>query len=753
MSRWKRLSRNRRTTYLALVVFVLAATAWAASGRFVTQVDEELAAAQPSALAKAAALDAPLLPPDEVLIQKTSAFGDFGNVLVTVRLSAEQLAGKEEDGTRDFVVIGNPEAPVILRDDGLGGDAVKGDGVFSGPAFISDAELEARSTADNAEFNSRTSKTIPVFAGRAAVGVAEAEPFDYEGFKAGRAVALDPAVAFVDPEGTRTVTVSPEGPIAVGEQISSLNPVDEGTNDFQERVLIIRNVGVVTDPNRTFNPCDNATNPGNPDGVWTFKHLATQMANQSASGIHPADFVENWLKNWNPATPHNINGDPTIANRPLMNTIINQFWPRVGGKLDLNRAPLRLLAILPRLDLRRTTGGGGAYSINANGNFLDAGEARFVFGFVAPNSTWTGFPQGVSIPQIPGQPTGCRALPFTVIFEYRVAKCKCEDVRSWARQWKALDDPLNLPGSAVYNSRLEAITEQFVTANANPRNPNGSSLGQLRTNEIALLIPWELREFQLTQFPFTFLQETTVEDTPEDGFNGFPVPTANPTLLNWILNINPALSGPDFEDPIPGVPLFFPTGTNFMAANSIVPDGPGVIRHHWTAQGLNINVTQNPGNAAILQENWARHRVSRAACNGCHRRETFTHFVHIDPSNTIPGSNPALPAEISVFLSGINNLGDPADAAANGLLIQTATNGNPKRNFDDLARRELDIQRVANMTCFKFHPVSTAHVKANLRATGQLPADLFTGMTLVPVEDRVSVAVDDMTANHISEVH
>jgi hypothetical protein len=647
------------------------------------------------------------------------------------------------------MVIGSAEAAVILRDDGQGGDAVRRDGVFSGPAFVSDAELEARGTADSDEFGSRTDKKVPVFRGRAAVGITEPVPFDLRGFKAGQAVALDPAVAFIGAEATTaSATISSKG-----LKISSAAPVVLGTNPFQEAVLIIRNVGVVTDPNRTFNPCDGAAAPGNPNGVWTFKHLITEMANQAASGIHPADFAENWLKNWNAVPALNINNDPTLANRAQMNNIINNLWPRVGGKLDLDRAPLRLLAILPRIDLRRTSGGGGAYSINSSGNFLDAGEARFVFGFVAPNASWNGFPAGVPVPQIPGQPVGCRALPFTVIFEYRVAKCKCEDVRAWAGRWKALDDPLNLPGSAVYNARLEALTEQFVTANANPRNPNGSSLGQLRTNEIALAIPWELREFQLTQFPFSFLQETTVEDTPEDRFNNTPVPTVNPTLLNWILTVKPALSGPDFEDPIPPVPLFFPSGNNFMAGNSIVPDGPAPLFHHWTAQGLNVNVTLNPGNANILQENWARHRVSRATCNGCHRRETFTNFVHVDPSNTIPGSNPALPAEISVFLSGINGLGDPADATANGLNVGVPGNGNPKRNFDDLARRELDIQAVANLTCFSFHPANMANVRATLLATGQLPADLFTGMSVIPVESRVSVAVDDMTANHIHEVH
>ena len=738
MSHWKRLSQKQKAFYMGILVLALATTAWA-SGRYVSLTDPDSTAA---AQTRAEALKAPFLAPEAVFIQATSEFGELGNVLVTVRLTAEQLAGKEEDGTRDFVVLGNPDAPVILRDDGRGGDRKTGDGTFSGPAFVSDSELQARGESDRDTFNDQpdTDRKIPLFKGRAAVDVTEPVPFDIESFKAGQAVRLGPAVAFLQPESESRDETDPDP--KSGLKISSPAPVALGTNPFQEKVLIIRNVNVVTDPARTIDPC---TNVGNPNGVWTFKHLVTEMANEGDSGINPSDFVENWLKNWNPANPLTINND-AIPSRAQMNTILNQ-WPRISGKLDLDESPLRLLAILPRIDLRRTASGGG-YS-NASGAFLDAGEVRFVFGFVGkPGWNLSGL---VGAVQIPGKPSGCRALPFTVIFEYRVPKCKCEDVRSWAQQWRIL--AMLEPSNANYRNHLQVLTESFVAAGSNPRNPNGSALGQLRTNEVALQAPWELREFQLTQFPFTFLQETTVEDTPQDIFNNVPNPTTNPTLFGWNLWVQGFLSPPTFEGAIPLVPLFFPSGNNFMAGHSTVPDTPGTITHHWMAQGLNINVSDNPGNPNILRLNWARHRVSRAACNGCHRRETFTHFVHIDPSNTIPGSNPALPAEISRFLSGINGLGDPADAVVNGDPEEVAANGNPKRNFDDLARRQLDLQAVANMTCFYFHHVNVAHVQASIALSGRLPDNLFEGLAPVPVHQRVSVAVDDMTADHVTEAH
>lgn len=749
MSQWKRLSGKRRAAILAVAVLILATTAWA-SGQLASLAES----AKP-----AHKLDAPLPPPDDVLIQKTNAFGEYGNVLVSVRLSDAQLAAKTADGTRSFIVIGNPEAPVILRDDGQSGDAVAEDGLFTGLAFIDEPQLAARGSSDAAELNGRPFRMTPRFVGRSAVGVHEPQPFDYEGFRGGGRVRLGPAVAFLDPEGVqgKAALISSKG-LPVGK-ISSEAPVVEGTNDFQDRVLMIRDVGVVADPTRTYDPC---TDTGTPDGVWTFNHLMTEMANPAASGINPADFVQSWLENWLD-TGKTINGDAVPA-RPLVQNIIN-LWPKTAdGKLDLGKSPLRLLSINPRIDLRRTTGGGGPYSNNVSGNFLDAGEARFIFGFAMkipegqnPNSLFLG-----PVELTPASDR-CIALPFTVILEYRIPKCDCKDVRDWARQWIALAAPQTPLGSAAYNAHLEAITQQFVTANANPLKPNGSALGQLRTNEIAIsTFPplWELREFQLTQFPFTFLQETTSDDTPQNRWQ-------DTTLLkDWILAVKPSLSGPDFEDPIAPVPLFF-TGSagiseSFLAGESLEPRPVNdFLTFFWRAPGL---VLTDP------QENWARHRVSRATCNGCHRRETFTHFVHVEPGKTMVQSvwddslsggfgnwvdnpplrsDPSLPAELSHFLTGINGLGDPA-ASPNP---RSPNRGTPTRNFDDLARREEDIKRVGKLSCFKFHPANADLVRRTLAASGKLPPNLYEGIQLVPVDQRVSVAVDDMTANHISEVH
>lgn len=765
MNRRKTWSRRKRVLWAAIAAVALATSAWAA----ITGTTE--------ASSKAVALEAPLPSPGDVFIQRRNNTDGLGNAYVLTQLSPTQVEDKKAEGTAGFLTLGPPDMVVILRDDGLGGDVKAGDGLYTGIASVDDADLQRRADEDQRALDSRTSDLIPIFEGRVAVGVGTPEPFDYAGFAAGEVVRLRPAVTFLEPEsegglqsddpvstGALVNPIHSSGaPKAITAGITFTNPVTPGTNNFQDRVLMITNTSVIADPARTWNPCNNT---GTANGVWTFNHLMTQMANQPATGIDPSDFVQAWLNEW--LVSPTINNDPIPA-RVRMNHIINQ-WPKLSnGKLNLAQSPLRLLAIAPRLDLRRTTGGGSPYA-PSSGNFLDAGELRFVFAFVAKQtSTFNPTQAFIGAAQINN--STCFALPFTVIFEYRVPKTGCQNVRSWAQQWVLLRNLL--PGSTAYNNHLQTLTQQIVTANANPTRPNGSALGQLRTNEVALDAPWDLREFRLTQSPFSFLNSNTVEDTirndPGSDYNNNTNGTG--LLLAWIQNvIKPVLVLQGNEASIPLVPLFF-QGQSFLAGDSRVnepPPGPGTgpdyITFHWSAPGLNF---------ASSKENWARHRVSRAGCNGCHRRETFTHFTHVNPANTIILStwsdafgdwtfngvpsivraNPALPAELSVFLTGINQLGDPADAVFNGQDVRSPNAGSPKRNFDDLARREIDITGVARMSCSGMHPVNVPHVKNHLAATGRLPENLFEGMTLLPLEKQVSVAIDDVKRSAVSEVH
>jgi hypothetical protein len=167
-----------------------------------------------------------------------------------------------------------------------------------------------------------------------------------------------------------------------------------------------------------------------------------------------------------------------------MQSLVLDGWPRTSdGSLDLDRSPLRLLAIVNRIDTRNLAAG-------------NAGEARFVFGVLDR----FGNPQ-----------------QFTLIVEYGLPATTEADVLAWANAWHALSSH-PFP-SEEYNVALEALTRKFSGRGAAPGKPNGSALDQLRTNEIALSFQWELREFGLS--PTTgLLQEQTIALTPDLSLNG-----------------------------------------------------------------------------------------------------------------------------------------------------------------------------------------------------------------------------------------
>jgi hypothetical protein len=236
------------------------------------------------------------------------------------------------------------------------------------------------------------------------------------------------------------------------------------------RELLMRDLSVVEDPTRTASP----EAPGN--GAWSFAALMQQLAPSPAQA--PA-MVESMFQTWLSAQTINTFNVPA---RTQMQSVVLGPWPRLAnGQLDLTKAPLRLLAIVNRLDLRDV----------ANGR---AGEGRFVFGV----HDASGFP-----------------LEFTIILEYALPARNTDDVMSWANQWHALGS-LPFP-SAQYNAALEALTTRFAGRNAAPGLPNGSALLRLRTNEIALGSQWELREFRIS--PTTgMLEPAPVELTPDTNF-------------------------------------------------------------------------------------------------------------------------------------------------------------------------------------------------------------------------------------------
>lgn len=492
-------------------------------------------------------------PPEvaEVSIQLLAAPNDDGNARLRVRFK-DKLAP-------EGVVIQGGAGPTRLRDDGIGADERAADGIFS--AFVHfDApgyEAESKRRAE------RKVKEVPVFRNRMLIGK--------------KKIDIQP-MRFPPGDVVKLFDIDPD-PSAVDAA----------------RELMITDVGVVEDPTRTFNPCDNT---GTPMGAWTFGKLMTEMANQPVTGINPSDFALHWLQSW--STDQTINGF-TVDQRLLgLTDRVLTPWPKLAdGRLDLAKAPFRLLAIVNRIDLRGSTVYGSG----------DAGEGRLVFGLLRCS------------PPPPQE----EAQQFTVIFEYGIKKSSCSAVRSWAQQWLALGTLVL--ASAPYNAALQALTDQFTLRNADPsKPPNQSALNQLRTNEFALAqFPsdtfWELREFKICgegACSLGRLEETTVAQTPDRSFQ------FQPTLRNFINTNEAAILAGTHE-----VPLQLPASTPFRAG--AIQPGAGF---GWDATGI-TNLE-------------ARHTFSLATCNSCHTAETGTEFVHIAPRDA--GS----PAELSDFLTGLN---------------------------------------------------------------------------------------------------
>jgi hypothetical protein len=382
-----------------------------------------------------------------------------------------------------------------------------------------------------------------------------------------------------------------------------------------EKELMIRNLSVVEDPIRT-HWTGSLTDPA--DGAWTFGRLMTNMAGSR----DPEAFIRHWLALW--ATPQVVVNGFGVAARPSIQAVLD-IWPKTvdgKGKLDLTRAPLRLLAIVNRMDLRSL----------ADGN---AGEGRFVFGVLGPAGT---------------------EIPFTISLDYELPATSQSDVDQWARLWYGLGDKQ----PAEYNAALQEITDKFAGRNARPSAPNGSALGQLRTNERAIGSPWELREFHIDAATGQ-LEEAPVAQTPEFTLNG------THTVADFINANETAILARTHV-----VPLTF-EGAPFLGAAAPNPD----MFNFWSASGV--------------KSNEARHLFSLATCNGCHSGETESGLQHVNPRAA------GRVAELSGFLRG-TTVHDPVDFSTT-------------RTFNDLARRANDLSGLLCSTVpAQLTPINTARV-------------------------------------------
>jgi len=246
----------------------------------------------------------------------------------------------------------------------------------------------------------------------------------------------------------------------------------------------------------------NATN-----GPWSFRHAIEAMA---PAGREPGEMVEAWLSEW--VTKRTFNGYTLDAEADLraneMRIRVVCPWlqrsPENGcdatcgqckeRKLDVAKAPFRLLAISNRMDLRTAAGAVGP-----------SGEGRLVFGLARGN--------GDDAPVMGA---------MTVILEYRLPDSL--NVREWAERWHALGAHSQFDDA--YRMDLETLTEKFVARNASPDRPNGSAISQLRSNEVELNWIWQMREFRLGNDGAIHIAST--KNTPSDSLN------ASPGLAAWM---------------------------------------------------------------------------------------------------------------------------------------------------------------------------------------------------------------------------
>ncbi|MGN6185616.1 MAG: hypothetical protein ACTHQM_18410 [Thermoanaerobaculia bacterium] len=528
---------------------------------------------------------------------------DKGNAVLFVQFSTAERAPRS-------LTINLERGKATLHDDGVAPDVKAGDGTHSALITIDVDQFK------RAQDPGLRAKEIPIFAGREKIAVArpqlsevKIESFEKTPPLPSRVNALELARNKTLIERVSVAKLDVEKFIPIFPFLVNASDVDTGAS------LMITNPSVVNDPTRTFNPC---TNTGNPNGQWTFNHLMSELAQDT--GVAPNVFVRNWLKKWQ--VDQNVN-DFAVQNRAAAMNAMISAWPKVGGKLDLTKSPMKLVAIVNRVDLRANTVYGGG----------SAGEARFVF--AAMNAS-------------------CVPQKFLIIFEYGVRKPSCPATKSWGKQWFDLKN--NPVGSAAYNNALQAITDQFTEAGTNPaQTPNHSSLNQLRTNEIALASPWELREFRLSSSTGLLFEDTT-KQSPDDSFN------KTQTVADY-MNANAALIVQD-KHVVPDLFL----GDSFLGGNPRVPFPPNTFFWDGPAPAPSAAVTGPP------KPN-LRHHLSLNTCNGCHGGETNTFFTHVSETGGLSG-----------FLTGIA-VNDPA---GEGVV----------RNFNDLQRRQQSLAALVNQPCF-----------------------------------------------------
>lgn len=518
--------------------------------------------------------------------------------------------------------------PVELNDKGRFGDAQAKDGILSGVGRVDRARHDSDISAfvERARILDRSS--APLFNLRQRVG---SKPFDL----------ADPLVGRGAPRELR-FTLPPFGLVTVIATPLPHLPLDIPPTTNVMRTVAMTHVGVVQDVNRTFAPCTptGVIQPyGNMAGPWSFQTLVGNMSGSTNATVRQA-FISNWLKTWhNEAPPNTVKhfDGPTVpfaiqgrtALKGAVSTFQDNLWDQDDPtSLVLAKLPFRLLGIFNRIDLA----GQSAYGPT------NSAEIRFVFGLLKKTG-----------------PTSCAPSDdqLTVILEYAVPSLTCTALRTSAQGWKVLDN--FDPADPQYRALLEIFTNTVTLINANPTKPNGSAIGQVRTNEVALGLPWELREWRIDG-PLTgaALKPNTVKDTPDAQFN-----------------FTPAMNGITLG----GVPIS-------LVASSI-------------QYGPTSNPPNPPWDSSPVWEMNKRFEISNKTCSGCHEGETLTDFTMVKSNGPLN-----IAAELAAFMTG--SVGVP-DLVYPGLLTH---------DFDDLNRRAVMLDQMAVKSCHHLTAIRNTQFKS-----------------------------------------
>jgi len=331
------------------------------------------------------------------------------------------------------------------------------------------------------------------------------------------------------------------------------------------RELEIRDVSVVDDRIRT-----------GPGGAWSFGKLMENMAPTPAQA--PA-MVEGMLNSF--LTAQTVNGFTLPPRTGIQNILTTLRGPT--GQLDLTRPAFRLLAIVNRIDLNDINGDSAT----------TAGEGRFVFGF----TPFGGFTNA------------------TLIIEYSIPASSKAEIVNLANAWHALRDSAMPFPSEQYNAALQAVTDRFTKRDAAPGRPNGSALGQIRTNDFFSFSgnAWEFREFHLDATT-GMLVPATVAQTPDRSFN------RTDRLTRFVLANEPAILAEKHA-----VPLSF--------ENAPFQAGALDAFDFFLWQVPNVNPETS-------------HRFARNTCNGCHT-QIVTGGAEFQVRPRFPGQE----AQLSGFLT------------------------------------------------------------------------------------------------------